>query len=54
MVRYDHTSNSLLPFIQEIVANESLPAMHIVFNGLLNGRDSQGYKYERYYKSAVV
>lgn len=54
IIRYDKTSNSLLPFIQKLVVNESLPQIHIVFNGLQNGRDSEGYKYEKYYRSSVA
>jgi len=50
LVRYNHTSNSLLPFIQQLNVNESLPNMKIIFNGLVNGRDGEGFKYENYYK----
>ncbi|MCO5948034.1 GumC family protein [Mucilaginibacter flavidus] len=50
VVRFNHTSNSLLPFIHKLNANESLPNMKIVFNGLVNGRDGEGFKYENYYK----
>lgn len=49
VVRFNHTSNSLLPFINKLNANESLPKMKIVFNGLVNGRDGEGFKYENYY-----
>jgi capsular exopolysaccharide synthesis family protein len=54
IVRYDFTSNSLLPFIHKLVINESLPQIHIVLNGLQNGRDSEGHKYEKYYRSSVA
>lgn len=50
VVRYNETSRNLLPFIQKLQAEELLPGMHIVFNGLMGGRDSEGFKYENYYK----
>lgn len=50
VVRFNHTSNSLLPFIHKLNVNESLPKMKVVFNGLINGRDGEGFKYENYYK----
>ncbi len=49
LVRYNHTSKSLLPFIQKLHADSKLPNMNIVFNGLAEGRDGEGYKYETYY-----
>lgn len=53
VTRYNHTSKALLPFINKLNVNESLPKMNIVFNGLVNGRDGEGYKYENYYKNAA-
>ena len=53
VVRYNHTSKSLLPFIHKLNVNESLPGMNIVFNGLEKGRDGEGYKYENYYRERV-
>ncbi|MDO3643702.1 GumC family protein [Mucilaginibacter sp. L3T2-6] len=50
VTRFNHTSNSLLPFIHKLNADESLPNMKIVFNGLADGRDGEGFKYENYYK----
>ncbi|HWZ13616.1 MAG TPA: polysaccharide biosynthesis tyrosine autokinase [Mucilaginibacter sp.] len=54
VVRYNHTSKSLLPFIQKLYAGEMLPNMNIVFNGLAEGRDGEGYKYETYYYNKKV
>ncbi len=54
MVRYDHTSKTLLPFIHKIAADGELPKMNIVFNGLTGGRDGDGYKYESYYHETPV
>jgi tyrosine-protein kinase Etk/Wzc len=48
VVRYNHTSKNLLPFIQKLYSENKLPGMNIVFNGLREGRDGEGYKYERY------
>ena len=48
VVRYNHTSKTLLPFIQKLYNENKLPGMNIVFNGLREGRDGEGYKYERY------
>jgi len=53
VVRYNHTSKSLLPFIHKLNINESLPKMSIVFNGLEQGRDGEGFKYETYYRQAA-
>ncbi|MDB5030803.1 tyrosine-protein kinase family protein [Mucilaginibacter sp.] len=50
VVRYNHTSKTLFPFIQKLHAEELLPKMNIIFNGLTGGRDSEGFKYENYYK----
>jgi len=50
LVRAKQTSKSLLPFIKKLNDNQNLPKMNIVFNGLEKGRDSQGYKYENYYR----
>ncbi len=50
LTRYNETSRSLLPFIQKIHAEGLLPDMNIIFNGLANGRDSDGLRYENYYK----
>ena len=50
LVRYNYTSKALLPFIQKLYNEEKLPNMNIVFNGVTAGRDSEGYKYENYYK----
>ncbi|MDP9048894.1 MAG: hypothetical protein M3N14_12215, partial [Bacteroidota bacterium] len=49
VVRYNHTSKSLLSFIQKLYVEDKLPNMKIVFNGLAEGRDGEGYKYETYY-----
>jgi tyrosine-protein kinase Etk/Wzc len=49
VVRHNYTSKSLLPFIQKLYAEDMLPNMNIVFNGLAEGRDGEGYKYETYY-----
>jgi len=54
VVRFNHTSKSLMPFIQKLSDNDSLPKMNIVFNGLEKGRDGEGYRYENYYKQAAV
>lgn len=54
IVRFNHTSNSLLPFINKLNVNENLPKMNIVFNGLVDGRDGEGYRYENYYKRPTV
>src|SRR6185312_10340889 len=43
VVRYNHTSKNLLPFIQKLYSENKLPGMNIVFNGLLEGRDGEGY-----------
>jgi Mrp family chromosome partitioning ATPase len=51
VVRYNLTSKSLLPFVQKLKVKKSLPDMNIVFNGLEQGRDGEGYKYENYYNS---
>jgi tyrosine-protein kinase Etk/Wzc len=53
VVRHNHTSKSLLPFIQKLHAEKKLPNMNIVFNGLTEGRDGEGYKYETYYYNKV-
>jgi len=53
VVRSNYTSKSLLPFIQKLNANEKLPKMNIIFNGLTGGRDSEGYKYENYYQGRL-
>jgi capsular exopolysaccharide synthesis family protein len=53
VVRFNHTSKALLPFIHKLNVNESFPKMNIVFNGLERGRDGEGYRYENYYKQAV-
>jgi capsular exopolysaccharide synthesis family protein len=53
VVRFNQTSKALLPFIHKLNANENLPKMNIVFNGLEKGRDGEGYRYENYYKQAV-
>jgi capsular exopolysaccharide synthesis family protein len=50
LVRYNHTSKTLFPFIQKLHAEELLPKMNIIFNGLTGGRDSEGFRYENYYK----
>lgn len=50
VVRYDQTSRTLLPFIQKLNAEGLLPGMNIIFNGLAGRRDSEGSKYENYYK----
>lgn len=50
IVRYGFTSKSMLPFIRKLYMNDNLPNMHIVFNGLKDGRDGEGYKYEEYYQ----
>lgn len=54
VVRYGHTSKSLLPFIKKLNSDQLLPDMQIVFNGLEGGRDGEGYKYERYYHGAEL
>ncbi|GAB3906936.1 GumC family protein [Mucilaginibacter boryungensis] len=54
VVRYDQTSRSLLPFIQKLHTEELLPKMNIIFNGLAGGRDSEGLRYENYYKNSQV
>jgi len=51
LVRYNHTSRTLLPFIQKLHDEELLPRMSIIFNGLTGGRDSEGFKYENYYRN---
>jgi len=51
LVRYNHTSKTLFPFIQKLHAEELLPKMNIIFNGLTGGRDSEGYRYENYYRN---
>lgn len=53
VVRYNHTSKSLLPFIQKLHTDKKLPKMNIVFNGLVEGRDGEGYKYEKYHHSKL-
>ncbi|GAA4089421.1 GumC family protein [Mucilaginibacter panaciglaebae] len=50
VVRYDETSRTLLPFIQKLNAEGLLPGMNIIFNGLTGRRDSEGSRYENYYK----
>lgn len=54
VVRYNHTSKTLLPFIQKLYSENKLPGMNIVFNGLREGRDGEGYKYERYEYSRLA
>jgi len=51
LVRYNHTSKTLFPFIQKLHEEELLPKMNIIFNGLTGGRDSEGYRYENYYRN---
>jgi capsular exopolysaccharide synthesis family protein len=53
LVRHDFTSQSLVPFIKKLGAEEKLPGMNIVFNGLPAGRDSEGYRYENYYRGTA-
>ena len=50
VVRFDYTSKSLLPFISKLNAEEMLPSIQVIFNGLTKGRDGEGYKYEQYYQ----
>jgi tyrosine-protein kinase Etk/Wzc len=49
VVRYDQTSRALLPFIGKLRAENLLPHLNIVFNGITGGRDSEGFKYQNYY-----
>lgn len=53
VARYDFTSQSLVPFIKKLNEEEKLPGMAIVFNGLPAGRDSEGYRYENYYRGTA-
>lgn len=53
LVRYDFTSQSLMPFVKKLHEEERLPGMNIVFNGLVAGRDSEGYRYENYYRGTA-
>jgi capsular exopolysaccharide synthesis family protein len=49
VVRYGYTPKSMLAFIRKLYINDNLPQMQIIFNGLQDGRDGEGYKYENYY-----
>jgi len=51
VIRYDQTSRSVLPYIQKLQAEELFPDMNVIFNGLSGGRDSDGLRYENYYKN---
>ncbi|TWJ00644.1 capsular exopolysaccharide synthesis family protein [Mucilaginibacter frigoritolerans] len=53
VVRHNYTSKSLLPFIRKLNSNECFQKMNIIYNGLKNGRDSEGYKYEHYSREAT-
>jgi len=48
VVRYNQTSRALLPFIAKLRADNLLPHLNIVFNGITGGRDSEGFKYQNY------
>ncbi|WPU95681.1 polysaccharide biosynthesis tyrosine autokinase [Mucilaginibacter sabulilitoris] len=49
VVRHGYTPKSMLAFIRKLDVNHNLPNMQIIFNGLKDGRDGTGYKYESYY-----
>lgn len=48
IVRQGYTPKSMLAFIRNVRLREELPQMGIIFNGLEDGRDGEGYRYEKY------
>ncbi|MGF7039425.1 GumC family protein [Mucilaginibacter lappiensis] len=49
VVRHAYTPKSMLAFIRKLYVSNNLPNIQVIFNGLKNGRDGEGYKYENYY-----
>jgi tyrosine-protein kinase Etk/Wzc len=53
VVRHGYTPKSMLAYIRKLNNSGNLPNIQVVFNGLKEGRDGEGYKYENYYHQKV-